>query len=170
MPRRQATEYQGIMVEEVLRAIFAQVNFPHWLVLTPVLCSCCFCLQLPRCRWKSPYRSDYISCFSSCIKIRCPLHCPVMDNSRYFFRRKKLKGEQLEMIVINDLLTSGSGFGFDTNTVSIIGWSGKRSKSDPAENTSCRSSHDSHQWFLKKSRIPDPLIEYFLPNQISSVT
>lgn len=49
-----------------------------------------------------------------------------MDNSRYFFRRKKLKGEQLEMIFINDLLTSGSGFGFDTNTVTIIGWSGKR--------------------------------------------
>jgi phosphopantothenoylcysteine synthetase/decarboxylase len=32
------------------------------------------------------------------------------------------------MIVVNDLLRSGSGFGVDTNAVTIIGRSGKRSE------------------------------------------
>jgi phosphopantothenoylcysteine decarboxylase/phosphopantothenate--cysteine ligase len=41
---------------------------------------------------------------------------------------KKLKDEQIEMIVVNDLLRSGSGFGVDTNAVTIIDRSGKRAE------------------------------------------
>lgn len=41
---------------------------------------------------------------------------------------KKLKDKQLDMIVVNDLLRSGSGFGSDTNAVTIIDRSGKRTE------------------------------------------
>jgi phosphopantothenoylcysteine decarboxylase / phosphopantothenate---cysteine ligase len=39
---------------------------------------------------------------------------------------KKLKDKHLDMIVVNDLLKSGSGFGVDTNAVKIIDRTGKR--------------------------------------------
>ena len=39
---------------------------------------------------------------------------------------KKLRDKHLDMIVVNDLLKSGSGFGADTNAVTIIERSGKR--------------------------------------------
>lgn len=38
---------------------------------------------------------------------------------------KKLKEKQLDLIIVNDLLRSGSGFGADTNAVTIIDRSGK---------------------------------------------
>jgi len=41
---------------------------------------------------------------------------------------KKLNGKHLDMIVVNDLLRSGSGFGSDTNAVTIIDRSGKRTE------------------------------------------
>lgn len=41
---------------------------------------------------------------------------------------KKLKGKNLDMIVVNDLLQNGSGFGLDTNAVTIIDRSGKRTE------------------------------------------
>jgi len=41
---------------------------------------------------------------------------------------KKLKDKNLDMIVVNDLLRSGSGFGSDTNAVTIIDRSGKRTE------------------------------------------
>ncbi len=41
---------------------------------------------------------------------------------------KKLKDKKLDMIVVNDLLKSGSGFGVDTNAVTIIDRSGKRTE------------------------------------------
>ena len=41
---------------------------------------------------------------------------------------KKLKDKNLDMIVVNDLLKNGSGFGADTNTVTIIERSGKRTE------------------------------------------
>jgi phosphopantothenoylcysteine decarboxylase/phosphopantothenate--cysteine ligase len=41
---------------------------------------------------------------------------------------KKLKEKNLDMIVVNDLLRSGSGFGIDTNAVTIIDRSGKRAE------------------------------------------
>ncbi len=39
---------------------------------------------------------------------------------------RKLKDKQLDMIVVNDLLKKGSGFGSDTNAVTILDRSGKR--------------------------------------------
>ena len=39
---------------------------------------------------------------------------------------KKLKDKNIDMIVVNDLLRSGSGFGVDTNSVVIFDRSGKR--------------------------------------------
>ncbi len=42
--------------------------------------------------------------------------------------KKKLKDKHLDMIVVNDLLKSGSGFGVDTNAVTIIDRSGKRTE------------------------------------------
>ncbi len=41
---------------------------------------------------------------------------------------KKLKDKHLDMIIVNDLLRSGSGFGSDTNAVTIIDRSGKRTE------------------------------------------
>jgi phosphopantothenoylcysteine decarboxylase/phosphopantothenate--cysteine ligase len=41
---------------------------------------------------------------------------------------KKLKDKHLDMIVVNDLLRSGSGFGVDTNAVTIIDRTGKRTE------------------------------------------
>ena len=41
---------------------------------------------------------------------------------------KKLKEKHLDMIIVNDLLRSGSGFGFDTNAVTIIDRSGRRTE------------------------------------------
>ena len=41
---------------------------------------------------------------------------------------KKLNDKNLDMIVVNDLLRSGSGFGSDTNDVTIIDRSGKRTE------------------------------------------
>jgi phosphopantothenoylcysteine decarboxylase / phosphopantothenate---cysteine ligase len=41
---------------------------------------------------------------------------------------KKLKDKHLDMIVVNDLLKSGSGFGVDTNAVTIIDRTGKRTE------------------------------------------
>ncbi len=41
---------------------------------------------------------------------------------------RKLKDKHLDMIVVNDLLRSGSGFGVDTNAVTIIDRSGKRTE------------------------------------------
>jgi phosphopantothenoylcysteine decarboxylase/phosphopantothenate--cysteine ligase len=41
---------------------------------------------------------------------------------------KKLKEKNLDMIIVNDLLRSGSGFGADTNAVTIIDRSGKRTE------------------------------------------
>jgi len=41
---------------------------------------------------------------------------------------KKLNHKHLDMIVVNDLLRSGSGFGSDTNAVTIIDRSGKRTE------------------------------------------
>ena len=41
---------------------------------------------------------------------------------------KKLKDKKLDMIVVNDLLKSGSGFGVDTNAVTIVDRSGKRTE------------------------------------------
>jgi len=39
---------------------------------------------------------------------------------------KKLKDKHLDMIIVNDLLRSGSGFGADTNAVTVIDRTGKR--------------------------------------------
>lgn len=41
---------------------------------------------------------------------------------------KKLNEKHLDMIVVNDLLKSGSGFGVDTNAVTIIDRTGKRTE------------------------------------------
>ncbi len=41
---------------------------------------------------------------------------------------KKLKDKHLDLIVVNDLLKSGSGFGVDTNAVTIIDRTGKRTE------------------------------------------
>jgi phosphopantothenoylcysteine decarboxylase/phosphopantothenate--cysteine ligase len=41
---------------------------------------------------------------------------------------KKMKDKNLDIIVVNDLLRSGSGFGTDTNAVTIIDRSGKRTE------------------------------------------
>jgi phosphopantothenoylcysteine decarboxylase/phosphopantothenate--cysteine ligase len=41
---------------------------------------------------------------------------------------KKLTDKRLDMIVVNDLLRTGSGFGSDTNAVTIIDRSGKRTE------------------------------------------
>ncbi len=41
---------------------------------------------------------------------------------------KKLKDKNLDIIVVNDLLRSGSGFGVDTNAVTIIDRTGKRTE------------------------------------------
>ena len=41
---------------------------------------------------------------------------------------KKLNNKHLDMIVVNDLLKSGSGFGSDTNAVTIIDRSGKKTE------------------------------------------
>jgi phosphopantothenoylcysteine decarboxylase/phosphopantothenate--cysteine ligase len=41
---------------------------------------------------------------------------------------KKLKDKHLDMIVVNDLLRSGSGFGVDTNAVTILDRTGKRTE------------------------------------------
>jgi phosphopantothenoylcysteine decarboxylase/phosphopantothenate--cysteine ligase len=41
---------------------------------------------------------------------------------------KKLKDKHLDMIVVNDLLRSGSGFGVDTNAVTIIDRTGQRTE------------------------------------------
>jgi phosphopantothenoylcysteine decarboxylase/phosphopantothenate--cysteine ligase len=42
--------------------------------------------------------------------------------------KKKLKDKHLDMIVVNDLLRSGSGFGVETNAVKIIDRTGKRTE------------------------------------------
>jgi phosphopantothenoylcysteine decarboxylase/phosphopantothenate--cysteine ligase len=49
---------------------------------------------------------------------------------------KKLKDKQLDMIVVNDLLRKGSGFGSDTNAVTIIDRSGKRTVLPTMQKTS----------------------------------
>jgi len=41
---------------------------------------------------------------------------------------RKLKDKHLDMIIVNDLLKNGSGFGVDTNAVTIIDRSGKRTE------------------------------------------
>jgi phosphopantothenoylcysteine decarboxylase/phosphopantothenate--cysteine ligase len=41
---------------------------------------------------------------------------------------RKLKDKHLDMIVVNNLLRSGSGFGVDTNAVTIIDRSGKKTE------------------------------------------
>ncbi len=41
---------------------------------------------------------------------------------------RKLKDKNLDMIVVNDVLRFGAGFGADTNAVTIIDWTGKRTE------------------------------------------
>jgi phosphopantothenoylcysteine decarboxylase/phosphopantothenate--cysteine ligase len=41
---------------------------------------------------------------------------------------QKLKDKHLDMIVVNDVLRHGAGFGADTNAVTIIDWTGKRTE------------------------------------------
>jgi phosphopantothenoylcysteine decarboxylase/phosphopantothenate--cysteine ligase len=53
---------------------------------------------------------------------------------------KKLKDKHLDMIVVNDLLGSGSGFGVDTNAVTIIDRAGKRTEVPTSPKTQVAAS------------------------------
>jgi phosphopantothenoylcysteine decarboxylase/phosphopantothenate--cysteine ligase len=53
---------------------------------------------------------------------------------------KKLKEKHLDMIVVNDLLRSGSGFGVDTNAVTIIDRAGKRTEVPTSPKTQVAAS------------------------------
>ncbi len=54
--------------------------------------------------------------------------------------KKKLNEKHLDMIVVNDLLKSGSGFGVDTNAVTIIDRTGKRTEVPTSPKTQVAAS------------------------------
>ncbi|MCK9419611.1 MAG: bifunctional phosphopantothenoylcysteine decarboxylase/phosphopantothenate--cysteine ligase CoaBC [Nitrospirae bacterium] len=70
---------------------------------------------------------------------------------------KKLKDKHLDMIVVNDLLRNGSGFGVDTNAVTIIDRSGKRTEVPTMPKTAVASSiMNAVSEFLKKQNPQEP--------------